>query len=93
MPYPYFRFGKMPKFVDFMNKIRLDRPPCRPYPGGQGGPPCIAKISSTIRLAAPQPAAGLSPYMKHRLLQKCSFFLIKLGRFLASGAARMKLHL
>ena len=28
----------------------------------------------------------------HHLLQKCSFFLIKLAAFLASGAARMKLH-
>jgi hypothetical protein len=30
--------------------------------------------------------------MKHRLLQKCSFFLIKLAAFQASGAARMKLR-
>ncbi len=29
----------------------------------------------------------------HRLLQKCSFFLIRLAAFLASGGARMKLHL
>ena len=28
----------------------------------------------------------------HHLLQKCSFFLIKLAAFLASGADRMKLH-
>jgi hypothetical protein len=28
----------------------------------------------------------------HHLLQKCSFFLIKLAAFQASGAARMKLH-
>jgi hypothetical protein len=36
----------------------------------------------------------LTPYMKlHHLLQKCSFFLIKLAAVLASGAARMKLHL
>jgi hypothetical protein len=28
----------------------------------------------------------------HHLLQKCSFFLIKLAAFLASGAARVKLH-
>jgi hypothetical protein len=28
----------------------------------------------------------------HHLLQKCSFFLIKLAAFLASGAACMKLH-
>jgi len=35
----------------------------------------------------------LTPYMKpHHLLQKCSFFLIKLAAFLVSGAARMKLH-
>jgi hypothetical protein len=32
-------------------------------------------------------------YMKlHHLLQKCSFFLIKLAAFLASGAACMKLQ-
>jgi hypothetical protein len=32
-------------------------------------------------------------YMKlHHLLQKCSFFLIKLAAFLARGGARMKLH-
>jgi hypothetical protein len=32
-------------------------------------------------------------YMKlHQLLQNCSFFLIKLAAFQASGAARMKLH-
>jgi hypothetical protein len=29
----------------------------------------------------------------HHLLQKCSFFLIKLAAFQASGAAYMKLHL
>ena len=29
----------------------------------------------------------------HRLLQKCSFFLIKLAAFQASGDARVKLHL
>jgi hypothetical protein len=29
----------------------------------------------------------------HRLLQKCSFLLIKLAAFQASGAARMKLLL
>ena len=28
----------------------------------------------------------------HHLLQKCSFFLIKLAAFQASGAARVKLH-
>ena len=28
----------------------------------------------------------------HHLLQKCSFFLIKLAAFQASGAARMKLQ-
>ena len=28
----------------------------------------------------------------HHLLQKCSFFLIKLAAFQASGGARMKLH-
>ena len=28
----------------------------------------------------------------HHLLQKCSFFLIKLAVFQASGAAYMKLH-
>jgi len=28
----------------------------------------------------------------HHLLQKCSFFLIKLAVFQASGAARVKLH-
>jgi hypothetical protein len=28
-----------------------------------------------------------------RLLQKCSFFLIKLAVFLASGGARMKLQI
>ena len=28
----------------------------------------------------------------HRLLQKCSFFLIKLAVFLARGDAHMKLH-
>jgi hypothetical protein len=28
----------------------------------------------------------------HHLLQKCSFFLIKLAAFRASGGARMKLH-
>jgi len=28
----------------------------------------------------------------HQLLQKCSFFLIKLAAFQASGAACMKLH-
>jgi hypothetical protein len=28
----------------------------------------------------------------HHLLQKCSFFLIKLAAFQASGAAYMKLH-
>jgi hypothetical protein len=34
----------------------------------------------------------LTPYMKlHHLLQKCSFFLIKLAAFRASGGARMKL--
>ena len=33
------------------------------------------------------------PHMKlHYLLQKCSFFLIKLAAFQASGAARVKLH-
>jgi hypothetical protein len=37
--------------------------------------------------------SGGVPYMKlHHLLQKCSFFLIKLAAFQASGAARMKLH-
>ena len=36
----------------------------------------------------------LNPRMKlHHLLQKCSFFLIKLAAFQASGAACMKLHL
>ena len=30
--------------------------------------------------------------MKHHLLQKCSFFLIKPAVFLAGGAAYMKLH-
>jgi len=30
--------------------------------------------------------------MKHHLLQKCSFFLIKLAAFQASGAAYMKLR-
>jgi len=35
----------------------------------------------------------LKPHMKlHHLLQKCSFFLIKLAAFLASGAARVKLR-
>jgi hypothetical protein len=29
----------------------------------------------------------------HQLLQNCSFFLIKLAAFQASGAARVKLHL
>jgi hypothetical protein len=28
----------------------------------------------------------------HHLLQKCSFFLIKLAAFLARGGAHMKLH-
>jgi hypothetical protein len=28
----------------------------------------------------------------HRLIKKCSFFLIKLAFFLASGNAHMKLH-
>jgi hypothetical protein len=28
--------------------------------------------------------------MKHHLLQKCSFFLIKLAAFQANGGARMK---
>ena len=33
------------------------------------------------------------PRMKlHHLLQKCSYFLIKLAAFQASGAARVKLH-
>jgi hypothetical protein len=33
------------------------------------------------------------PHMKlHHLLQKCSFFLIKLAAFQASGAACMKLQ-
>jgi hypothetical protein len=31
--------------------------------------------------------------MKHHLLQKCSFFLIKLAAFQARGAACMKLRL
>ena len=32
-----------------------------------------------------------NPYMKlHHLLQKCSFFLIKLAAFQASGGAHMK---
>ena len=36
---------------------------------------------------------SLTPRMKlHHLLQKCSFFLIKLTVVLASGAACMKLH-
>ena len=35
----------------------------------------------------------LTPRMNlHHLLQKCSFFLIKLAAFQASGGARMKLH-
>jgi hypothetical protein len=35
----------------------------------------------------------LTPRVKlHHLLQKCSFFLIKLAAFLARGGARMKLH-
>jgi len=35
----------------------------------------------------------LTPHMKlHYLLQKCSFFLIKLAFFWASGSARMKLQ-
>ena len=43
-----------------------------------------------------QPFTGLArpgaTHMKlHHLLQKCSFFLIKLAVFLASGGARMKL--
>jgi hypothetical protein len=60
------------------------------------------RIEGSLEVSSRHTSGGLSyelgqrenknPYMKlHHLLQKCSFFLIKLAAVQASGCARMKL--
>jgi hypothetical protein len=47
-----------------------------------------SSVSFSIRPAVFSPAARLKPRVKlHQLLQNCSFFLIKLAAFQASGGA------
>jgi hypothetical protein len=53
---------------------------------------CSENLIPGVRFRVSGKVGVKADTQRHHLLQKCSFFLIKLAVFLASGAARMKLH-